>query len=526
MTRQLPLLALLALLAAVAPARAQLLDDFSKTSFTSNALNSLGVWHGGSGVTGVTGGVAIASGGFFEELVNCKDMRGTSVVFEYTPSSVNQNIVFEYFEGCQSEGAGHAVTIKGPATKTRATATVPMATFGTNVQSVNGIQWNGPLTIHKVSIATGTATATATSTATSTTTKATTTTTTTSTSTSTSTTVKPTTTTTTSSTTTTAPPASTFCITEATDGTCGGKKVCPGGQCCSQYGWCGTTSEYCGTGCQSQCNLVAVAGVKPCNAVSSSTTATTATSSVPTSTATGTIPAVPASPTLWTVSPSLTNGQFSKDSFGMYTSCGWSRMFALTYDDGPHPTLTSQILSNLAAASYKVTFFWIGQNVRDNPTIAQQVINAGHHVAHHSWSHADFATLSAADLKSELDQTISVISPYIGGKKPRYFRPPYGSMNAAVMATLTAAPYNFRVILWDLDSNDWKTDAENPPSAILSYYQTELNRTPASSISHIALNHDIQQKAVTVAPTLYPMIKSAGFTVVPMFMCHNTEAYA
>src|SRR5947207_9423850 len=67
---------------------------------------------------------------------------------------------------------------------------------------------------------------------------------------------------------------------------------------------------------------------------------------------------------------------------------------ALTFDDGPHPTLTPKLLDLLAAHHMKATFFVIGQNAVDHPDILRRAMREGHEIANHSWSHPNFAKMS------------------------------------------------------------------------------------------------------------------------------------
>ena len=76
----------------------------------------------------------------------------------------------------------------------------------------------------------------------------------------------------------------------------------------------------------------------------------------------------------------------------MYGDVFWraaagDKAVALTFDDGPHPTTTRQILDILERRGHKATFFMVGQEVRARPEIAREVLAAGHAIGNHSWSH-------------------------------------------------------------------------------------------------------------------------------------------
>jgi len=116
----------------------------------------------------------------------------------------------------------------------------------------------------------------------------------------------------------------------------------------------------------------------------------------------------------------------------------------LTFDDGPHPIYTPQVLGVLAKHHAKATFFVLGREVAAHPQLLDVERAAGHHIGNHTWDHPMLTHLTDARIRQEIST----------GVKSRCFRPPYRDTNKTVEAI--AASYHFRQILWDVDTNDWK----------------------------------------------------------------------
>src|SRR6202035_3855065 len=87
---------------------------------------------------------------------------------------------------------------------------------------------------------------------------------------------------------------------------------------------------------------------------------------------------------------------------------------AMTFDDGPHQTLTPKLLDLLAQKQIKATFFVLGENAQRHPEILKRAIAEGHEIGNHSWSHPHLAKLPDESVRSELQRTDDVISQAIG----------------------------------------------------------------------------------------------------------------
>src|SRR5947209_6063712 len=97
---------------------------------------------------------------------------------------------------------------------------------------------------------------------------------------------------------------------------------------------------------------------------------------------------------------------------------------ALTFDDGPDPQYTPQILDILEQYRVRASFFCIGHQVASYPHIVKQEFAVGHVIGNHTWTHPDLALLSATDILSQIDRTSNALQEVIG-VRPIFFRPPY-----------------------------------------------------------------------------------------------------
>ncbi len=126
---------------------------------------------------------------------------------------------------------------------------------------------------------------------------------------------------------------------------------------------------------------------------------------------------------------------------------------ALTFDDGPHPIYTKNLLNVLDRFQIKASFFMTGQNVEANPDIAKAVFERGHDVGNHSYSHPKLPFCSSARIAAELDQTHSIILNTLG-KPPLLFRPPYGFRDWRILNL--AKKMGYTTVFWDITTYDWE----------------------------------------------------------------------
>jgi peptidoglycan-N-acetylglucosamine deacetylase len=173
---------------------------------------------------------------------------------------------------------------------------------------------------------------------------------------------------------------------------------------------------------------------------------------------------------------------------------------ALTFDDGPHPRLTPQLLTMLEAEGVTATFFLLGVQVRQNPELARKIVEQGHEIANHSHSHANLSRADRAAIKKEIAGTQDLIEETTG-VRPRLFRAPYGLVNAAVRETLLE--HDLELVGWAVDPRDW--ERTRTPDMITKFI---LDNAAGGDI---ILLHDIHSRSIaSVIPVIHGL-KAKGF---------------
>lgn len=127
--------------------------------------------------------------------------------------------------------------------------------------------------------------------------------------------------------------------------------------------------------------------------------------------------------------------------------------FALTFDDGPNPTITPRLLDLLDKYHAKATFFVIGRFVRECPQLTREVSARGHLLGNHTNSHPNLFWLSPGRIRSEMKQCQEALQDTLGSPA-KYFRPPFGFRNPWVVST--ASELGMRTVMWTLLPGDWR----------------------------------------------------------------------
>jgi peptidoglycan/xylan/chitin deacetylase (PgdA/CDA1 family) len=133
---------------------------------------------------------------------------------------------------------------------------------------------------------------------------------------------------------------------------------------------------------------------------------------------------------------------------------GKRKAIAITFDDGPDPATTPEILRILKEKGVKATFFVIGKKAEKHPDLLRQIDEDGHIIANHSYSHHYFiAFFSTIKLKNDIARCNAIITDVIG-RPPRFFRPPFGVTNPRYVTVLKDLQLD--CIGWSLRSMDTK----------------------------------------------------------------------
>ena len=143
-----------------------------------------------------------------------------------------------------------------------------------------------------------------------------------------------------------------------------------------------------------------------------------------------------------------------------FPSCLWagnlnSKAIALTFDDGPHPRYTPQLLEVLDHYSIPASFFWLGACVHRSPAIAKVIYERGHWIGLHGYDHRSFPLLTPLALKQSLEETQAAISKAcsVHPMTIRDVRPPNGLFTPQTLNLLHQ--WHYRPVMWSVVPEDW-----------------------------------------------------------------------
>ncbi|KAI9202522.1 uncharacterized protein BJ171DRAFT_513338 [Polychytrium aggregatum] len=197
------------------------------------------------------------------------------------------------------------------------------------------------------------------------------------------------------------------------------------------------------------------------------------------------------------------------------------RGIVLTFDDGPSPGNTENLLDYLSKTGLKATFFVVGANAQRYPDVVRRIVNDGHLLGSHTWSHANLTDLVQTKgidaLASEIDRNEELLFG-ITQQRPWLFRPPYGAINEAIRKYLEDRGYT--IVMWNAGCFDW-------------YYQNVtqelvplINGLPDAGA--IVCMHDLYESTVGGLPVLVDAftgtegyINPQGRRIITMEECIN-----
>lgn len=172
---------------------------------------------------------------------------------------------------------------------------------------------------------------------------------------------------------------------------------------------------------------------------------------------------------------------------------------ALTFDDGPHPYYTEQLLDGLKERGAKASFFVLGKQAQAYPDLIKRMHEEGHLVGNHTYSHIQLGKNNREEFKKELIMTSEVLAE-LTGEETQYVRPPYGSWDKSFETELMMFP-----VLWTVDPMDWCSE---DVSGIVQKV------TKKSKENSIILLHDEYKSSVTAALQIVDILQSQGYEFV------------
>lgn len=199
----------------------------------------------------------------------------------------------------------------------------------------------------------------------------------------------------------------------------------------------------------------------------------------------------------------------------------------LTFDDGPTPNVTNKILDTLKEKNIKATFFVIAQKAKEHPALMDRILNEGHIVANHSFSHRALKDLGFFSWKKTLTKEIfeahSIIAPYMANAKHFYYRAPEGAWDSKYADFINREEIGREYIgpiLWDiggeievvngqyLQAADWACWSKkiSIPDC-LSGYMYEAKKLKGG----VVLMHDLKIQSAEMLNGLISSLENEGF---------------
>ena len=176
-----------------------------------------------------------------------------------------------------------------------------------------------------------------------------------------------------------------------------------------------------------------------------------------------------------------------------------AKKIALTFDDGPHPRNTEQLLDGLKERNVVATFFVTGENAQNYPNIIRREQEEGHLIGNHTYSHIQLTSGNRETFREELVKTNEILEN-ITGEKVSFVRPPYGSWDKSFEKELNMFP-----VLWNIDPLDWCShNAECIAAKVVE----------KAGDGDIILMHDYYDTSVTAALEVVDVLQKRGFQFV------------
>lgn len=187
---------------------------------------------------------------------------------------------------------------------------------------------------------------------------------------------------------------------------------------------------------------------------------------------------------------------FTRSVYGVNPN---KKMVALTYDDGPHPKVTSRIVNTLKKYNGRATFFVVGNRVNSYKSAIKGAVNIGCEIGNHTYEHKTLTKLSTDGINSQINKTNSVVKN-VCGVTPVIVRTPGGAVNQKVKDTV-----KYPIVNWSVDTLDWKYRNAN------SVTKAVKNNVKDGSI---ILMHDLYESTAMATESFVPWLVDKGYQLV------------
>ncbi len=203
--------------------------------------------------------------------------------------------------------------------------------------------------------------------------------------------------------------------------------------------------------------------------------------------------------------PILPAGYWSKNQAARRIAT--SRQINLTFDDGPNPATTLELLVVLSEENVKGTFFFIGDNVRRYPELVQAVHKAGHTIANHSLDHMFLPALSTRAIEKQIDVTNNLIME-ITASSAALFRPPFGLMDKRAAAILKERQMS--AVYWGAMADDYRAIGE---AAVVKRI---MHAIPGNELVVLHEGQSTAQQTINATREIIKRSKELGHTFEPI----------
>ena len=190
--------------------------------------------------------------------------------------------------------------------------------------------------------------------------------------------------------------------------------------------------------------------------------------------------------------------------FFTYQTAKTSNSILLTFDDGPHPTVTREVLDVLDIYETKAVFFVVGNRIQRAPHMLHEILTRGHVLGNHTYSHLSGKQLGLLEYKRDLLRCQAEVSHHVSYNM-KLHRPPYGVISAAT--SFSPRIVGLRSVLWSLSSEDWQ---------LSSFEQCAPTSCKLATIIRprdILLFHDEKPYTPRLIHSLIPKILERGFSL-------------
>lgn len=201
---------------------------------------------------------------------------------------------------------------------------------------------------------------------------------------------------------------------------------------------------------------------------------------------------------------------------------GTPNKIALTYDDGPNDPHTLRLLETLAKHEARATFFLIGRFVEQRPDIVREIVQAGHAIGNHTFTHPHLLFLSDEETRSQLERTQLAIANAVG-QMPSFFRPPFGMRRPGTFQIARAL--GLEPIMWSITGFDWKAPVAQKIAGRVNRLIRGGDVVLLHDGSHLGMGGDRSQSVIATGTVLEDW-KARGydFITIPEMLQSNGQA--